>query len=79
MTQTKILIKEKMIKNMKNEIEIKNRIKFLINRLFIIDSLLNNNNKELIVEYNAIIEELWGIIDDYNDSNVNDNKQKKLK
>ena len=68
-----------MIKNMKNEIEIKNRIKFLINRLFIIDSLLNNNNKELIVEYNAIIEELWGIIDDYNDSNVNDNKQKKLK
>lgn len=68
-----------MIKNMKNEIEIKNRIKFLINRLFIIDSLLNNNNKELIVEYNVIIEELWGIIDDYNNLNVNDNKQKKLK
>ena len=68
-----------MIKNMKNEIEIKNRIKFLINRLFIIDSLLNSNNKELIVEYNVIIEELWGIIDDYNNLNVNDNKQKKLK
>ena len=68
-----------MIKNMKNEIEIKNRIKFLINRLFIIDSLLNNNNKELIVEYNVIIEELWGIIDDYNNLNVNGNKQKKLK
>lgn len=68
-----------MIKNMKNEIEIKNRIKFLINRLFIIDSLLNNNNKELIVEYNVIIEELWGIIDDYNNLNVNNNKQKKLK
>lgn len=34
----------------------------LVKRLYIIDSKLNGNTRELVCEYNKIIEEIWTIL-----------------
>ena len=34
----------------------------LVKRLYIIDSKLNGNTRELVCEYNEIIEEIWTIL-----------------